>query len=550
MTETLIFAGLLLATCLTGMAAIYYFFRKGTALYLVGVILIAIFITDITCFMIGQQGVFSIWTLIGVLVITPIVIAMLVFILRKVILPLRTLSALNRTLVQTNIPRMVSVAQAIAGGDLTGQLEIDAQPVQINSWGEINELVQDYNSLIAQLTETGAAFENMTSGLRGLIGAINQTAVQITSASGDLAHSAGQAGQATNQIAATMQGVAQGASQQAGTINRTAGSIDRLSHTIEGVAQGTQDQSTSLAQASGLAGQISTAIQNVSEHAKAGASSSIQAAQTARTSAGIVHETIRDMQSIQSKVGLSAQKVEEMGARSSQIGLIVETIEDIASQTNLLALNAAIEAARAGEQGKGFAVVADEVRKLAERASNSTKEIGKLIIAIQKTVTEAVATMQVSLSEVDKGVERAGQADSALGEILKSIEMVKQQMEEIVSTANQASTSSSELVSSMDMISAVAEMNSAATEEMSASSSEVNAAVETIASISQENNAAVEEVSASTEEMTAQVQEMSAAAQTLATVAQKLKQELNHFVLEDQAVPASKNGKSPVHSRR
>jgi methyl-accepting chemotaxis protein len=240
------------------------------------------------------------------------------------------------------------------------------------------------------------------------------------------------------------------------------------------------------------------------------------------------------MNAIKAKVDLSALKVQEMGKRSDQIGEIVTTIEDIASQTNLLALNAAIEAARAGEAGKGFAVVADEVRKLAERASAATREIGDLIKGIQRTVAEAVSAMDEGAKEVEGGVLKAGKAGEALDAILQASEAVNYQAEQAAAASEQMSASANELVTAVDSVSAVVEENTASTEQMAAGSTEVTQAIENIASISEENSAAVEEVSASTEEMSAQVQEVTASAAELARLAQVLKDVVAQFKLTSE----------------
>jgi len=371
----------------------------------------------------------------------------------------------------------------------------------------------------------------MIAGLQSVLGQVAKSASAVNIAAAQLASASNQSGEATNQIATTIQQVARGTADQTEGVTKTAGSVEQMSRAIDGVARGAQEQANAVSKASQVTSRISQAIEQVANNAQSVTRDSAEAAKFARDGAKTVRETIVGMEAIRSKVGLSAGKVQEMGTRSEEIGAIVETIEDIASQTNLLALNAAIEAARAGEQGKGFAVVADEVRKLAERSSLATKEIAGLIKGIQKTVAEAVSAMQESANEVEAGVTRANSSGAVLNSILGAAESVYRQAEEASGAAARVSMAASELVGAVDSVSAVIEENTAATEEMAANSSELTRQIENIASISEENSAAVEQVSASTDEVSAQVEEVSASAASMMELADKLQQVVAQFKL-------------------
>ncbi len=479
-----------------------------------------------------QRSSILLWSIIALIVLMMgMFVLSYMLIQQQVVNKLQQVVQASRHLAEVDLQAFSKEIGLIAQGDLTRTALINTSKLNIQSKNEVGQMAQALDGIIGNLVNVSNAFQQMTTNFRNVLLDVNANANEVGTSSSKLALTASQAGEATAQIATTVQQVALGITQETESISRTAQSVEQMSRAIDGVARGAQDQTASVSKAAEITNGISRTIEQVAGNAQSVTKDSAEAAEAARLGARTVSETVKGMERIKQKVSLSAQAVTEMGARSDEIGTIVETIEDIASQTNLLALNAAIEAARAGEHGKGFAVVADEVRKLAERSSMATKEIAGLIKGIQKTVAEAVKAMDDGGREVENGVRLANESGEALGAILKAAEAVYRQAEEAGKGTAQMSKASNQLVSAVDGVSAVVEENTAATEEMAAGTSEVTRAIENIAAVSEENSAAIEEVSAAAQEMSSKVTEVTASAQLLAKMARSLQDAVARFKL-------------------
>jgi len=257
------------------------------------------------------------------------------------------------------------------------------------------------------------AFSAMTQSLRELIGSVAETSTQLSSAASQVNATAVKMSTGTEEVAAQASTVATASEEMAAT---------------------------------------STDIANNCHMA---ADASQQAAATTTKGFEVVTHTVDGIRTRGEGTRSNARIIESLGERSDQIGAIVATIEDIADQTNLLALNAAIEAARAGEQGRGFAVVADEVRALAERTTRATKEISDMIKAIQNQTKSAIVSMEEGVKDTERGITEAAQLESALHEILERVNDVSMQVSQIATAAEEQTATTNEITNNIHQISQV-----------------------------------------------------------------------------------------------
>nr|WP_059351182.1 HAMP domain-containing methyl-accepting chemotaxis protein [Bacillus coahuilensis] len=351
------------------------------------------------------------------------------------------------------LARLANLAEEISNGNLTGEL------YTVKSKDEIAHLTLSFN--------------RMAENLRSLLSTVKKAGENVAVSSEQLLSSAEQTNLATQQVASSIDEIASGADKQLLQVQESTNAMSEIAKGINVIADATSS--------------VALSSEETTKKADIGKSS--------------IQEAVTQMELIKTNVEETSKSIQTLDQRSKEIEDIVVAITDISAQTNLLALNAAIEAARAGEHGKGFAVVADEVRKLAEESTRSANQITELIQSIQSDTGMTVVKMTSVSKNVQEGVEVILRTGQAFKEIVDSAQTVASQIQEA---------------------SAVSEQLAASTEEVSASFEEVNG-------ITQIATSRTQTVAGLAEEQSAAMQEINASAETLRSLADELSKELNRF---------------------
>ncbi|MBI5826711.1 MAG: methyl-accepting chemotaxis protein [Deltaproteobacteria bacterium] len=257
------------------------------------------------------------------------------------------------------------------------------------------------------------------------------------------------------------------------SIERLASSSEELSASAVQIAGGTKSQSAKATQVSTAAQEMNATILEVARNVSSASDAAKDASGVAIRGGGIVARTIDSMNGISVSAKESSGIISALGDRSKEIGNIINVIDDIADQTNLLALNAAIEAARAGEQGRGFAVVADEVRKLAEKTMQATKEIGSMIKSMQDETARAITSVEREVVAVEDGVGLAMEAGEALKEIVTKVDIVTSMIHQVSTATEEQSAATEQISNDIESVAGVVSETSSSAEQIARTSQDI-----------------------------------------------------------------------------
>ncbi len=421
-------------------------------------------------------------------------VAIGVFLYRAIGIPISLVSQKLTFLSENCVTDLSKAVDRLAQGDLTATVTPRTTPLDIQGKDEVGQLAATFNNVLGMVQGMVTGFNTAQANLRDLLRQVTHNSDEVQRASTSV-----------SEAAAETSGAAQTVARSIGEVNAV---VSETTSTSDQLARGSEQLASSAQDAATATSRLKDAIEKVQAGSKEQQDAALQAAEIAQQGGVAMRQSIQSMEGIERETQSSVLAVKGLGEKQAQIGAIVQTIDDIAAQTNLLALNAAIEAARAGEHGRGFAVVADEVRKLAERCGQATKEIGNLIESVNESVEEAIRTMDANAKEVSAGGEYTARAREALEEILTSIEGLHSLAEQNANAVGGMAQDANSVEEAINVVASVSQEASAGAEELNASMEETAASSHEIAASVQEQTAKIEEVDAMARQLNHNAEEL------------------------------------------
>lgn len=417
-----------------------------------------------------------------------------VLIAQRILLSTQAVAQAAQRLASEQVPALAKALRRIAGGDLTQSVTFASRDLQVSWRDEIGQMVNSFNSVQHELSTAANELDSMVSQLRVMVTDIQRAADGLTSAVDQMEQATTDSVAAIRDVGFSISEVGQGNFEVVQSTTSARTSMEQLQQVVQSVAAGASAQARSLDRINAATNDLLTHVQRVLQDTQTVEEATHHTRQSANDGAKAVRQTIDSMLEIRNVVIAAAERVAELGKLGQEMSAVVETIDTLAEQTNLLALNAAIEAARAGEHGRGFAVVADEVRKLAERSRRETQDIAVLIDQVRNATEQAVVAMRTGAERVTTGADRAEEAGQALQRILEAVEHTAEKVSTISQAARQMAQASEKVATALREIGSVIEQNATAAEEMSAQASQVTDAVKAIDRIASSQQATVEQV--------------------------------------------------------